>query len=268
MLATLKAKRAGDPSASSALPSLNFRSSVDSSPETSSVLVPSSSPAKSLIPPVTSKFFSGNMSAPLASTSNGSSARPACLPSSNLSRRDAPAPNGNGSGASGGVSGGPFNTGSPAGIMSALHNRHNQDNKRASTGGGVSYEVTPSSSTTAPLSPDSPQPLSRLKSKYTSDIPTRPLPSFSSPVSSVGTLKRTPSLIAAAKQQVSTGREAKARRFAAQFPRVSMERILEIIKMCGEGEEGKLHGLLKLEDNKLKTISSEVMYPTTISTLR
>lgn len=94
-----------------------------------------------------------------------------------------------------------------------------------------------------PESPDSP-PLSRLKSKYTES------PS----------LKRSPSLVMAAKQQVLSTRETKARKYIAQYPSLDLDTVKGLMDRCDPGEDGKLHRMLKAEAERAKAIPPSI-YP-------
>ncbi|KAI9632463.1 putative Swi2/Snf2-related ATPase, component of the SWR1 complex [Dioszegia hungarica] len=136
--------------------------------------------------------------------------------------------------------------------MSALHSRH-ADQSKSSASGSLSYEST----LIDPISP----PISRLKPKYTGDSPQY----IPSPVSSpaIGTLKRTPSLIVAAKNQVSTGKDAKARKLAVQHG-LQVEQVLRIMSKVGDGEEGRLHAMLKSESTRLKAIAPQAAYSSAI----
>lgn len=125
-----------------------------------------------------------------------------------------------------------FGTGSPADIMSALHNRHNPDK---APGGSLSYENS---------SPTSPPP-SRLKPKYAGS-PT------------VGVMKRQPSLVEAAKQQVLSGKDLKAAKWQTKFPSVPLEQIKVIIARAPDGNDGLIHRMLSAEKGKAITASSQI----------
>lgn len=138
--------------------------------------------------------------------------------------------------------------GSPAAVMASMLSRRNDDNgpsTAARGSGSLSYEGTSTAaSSTLVDSPSSPQPLSRLKSKYADDTPTRPSPSSSQLGQSQSTPIRTPLplLVQAAKEQhaLSEAQNRAITQLRERFPLIRPDRIYQIIRAHPGDIEGAI----------------------------
>lgn len=184
--------------------SLPFSSRTLSSPDAASVLVPSSSTS---FPPRFPDGAQRGSPQPGPSYSSG----PSLIRSSNIWGLHA-----NGSSSSSGF------PGSPLAVVSAIHNRRAaEDLPRKAGESSLSYEPSLSD-----LSPSSPQPLSRLKARYTDTTPTKPSLGESSRIP----VSRSPSLVAAAQQQINADEEKLIGRLAIQFSRVKRSIIASCVR--------------------------------------
>ena len=111
--------------------------------------------------------------------------------------------------------------------MNAINNRRAAENLPREPGqSSLSYENRPTGGSFSDLSPSSPQPLSRLKTRYTEESPTKSSPGESSRTST----NRMPNLIAAAQQQHNAKEEQLIGRLALQFRNVTRPQIAQAVR--------------------------------------
>ncbi|WWC87733.1 uncharacterized protein L201_002625 [Kwoniella dendrophila CBS 6074] len=238
---------------------------VEDSPESHVLVPPSSSPAPT--PISHSKYFSGssNNTNNIAQKLNygSSSASSGIIPSSGIGRK-----NQNDSQTT--------LTGSPQDVLKALHSRHAPESRSSAavgsgSGSAFSYDASTSRTSNSTLvdltSPSSPQPLSRLKSKYRDpDEPESPIRStnghgsgvLSSPISASST-SRQPSLVLAAHNQHQNEEieiQNMANRLANQFRNVSKSIVLTLLRKYPENHDRAINQIQSINETRSNYNSS------------
>lgn len=194
---------------------------IPESPD-SPVLVPASS---SPVAPPSARAFANGF--------NSSAARPAAggIPSSNLGR---------------GAGAGP--SGSPMAVMSAIHNRRTaEDVPRSGVSTSLSYGEVGSDS-------PSPAPAARSRDAFASGTPISPSPPAAGGASV--TKRPAPSLIAAARDQLTTEEANFIGRLSAQFDRVPRKQVVEAVMRNRKDVDRAINEVQRLQNTLPSTASS------------
>ena len=228
-------------------PSSNNPLSSPESSSSASILVPSSSPVKSPFPPRYPNPTSHGFRPPPSSSMFSSG--PSLIRSSNIG----------GQTKTGSLSSLPVVSGSPLAVVNAINNRRAaEDLPRKPGESSLSYEPSRSIPTSsAHLSPTSPQQLSRLKARYTDESPTK----VSSPHSSPGESSRipfshSPSLVSAKQLQ---DEDRLVGRLCLQFRHVKRPLIAQAVRR-NSGDPDRAINEVEFLNSRARSQSPEIEF--------